>query len=57
MTPKLENEVFSRKSTQIMSLERHKEPYNIAIWTSWPGSEKSRSLESMESVNDSKIRE
>ena len=33
MTPKLANKVFSVKSTQIMHLERHKEPYNIEFWT------------------------
>ena len=33
MTPKLVNKAFSAKSTQITSLEHHKEPYNIAIWT------------------------
>ena len=25
--------VFSKKSTKIMPLERHKEPYNTAFWT------------------------
>jgi hypothetical protein len=33
MTTKLVNKVFSAKSTQYMRLERHKEPYNAAIWT------------------------
>ena len=33
MTPKLANEAFSVKSTQIMCLERHKEHYNTATWT------------------------
>ena len=33
MTPKLVNEAFSAKSTQIMRLERHKEPYNTENWT------------------------
>ena len=33
MTPKLANKVFSAKSTQIMRLERHKEPYNTEFWT------------------------
>ena len=30
MMPKLVNKAFSEKSTQIMCLERHKEPYNTA---------------------------
>ena len=33
MTPKLVNEAFSEKSTQIMRLERHKEPHNTENWT------------------------
>ncbi len=33
MTAKLVNEVSSAKSTQYIHLERHKEPYNITIWT------------------------
>ena len=33
MTPKVANKAFSVKSTQIIHLERHKEPYSIAIWT------------------------
>ena len=33
MTPKLVNEAFSAKSTRIMRLERHKEPYNTKNWT------------------------
>ena len=33
MTPKLANKALSEKSTQIMGLERHKEPYNTANWT------------------------
>ena len=30
---KLANKAFSEKSTQIMHLEPHKEPYNTANWT------------------------
>ena len=30
---KLVNKALSAKSTQIMHLERHKEPYNSALWT------------------------
>ena len=30
---KRENETFSAKSTQIMRLERYKEPGNTAVWT------------------------
>ena len=33
MMPKLAKKAFSAKSTQIMHLERHKEPYNTANWT------------------------
>ena len=33
MTPKLANKAFSAKSTLIMHLERHKEPYNT-VWCS-----------------------
>jgi hypothetical protein len=33
MTPKLANKASSAKSTQFMHLERHNEPYDIAIWT------------------------
>jgi hypothetical protein len=33
MTPKLANKASSAKSTQFMRLERHNEPYDIAIWT------------------------
>jgi hypothetical protein len=33
MTPKLANKASSAKSTQYMHLERHNEPYDIAIWT------------------------
>ena len=33
MTPKLANKAFSVKSTQIMHLERHKEPYNTVLET------------------------
>ena len=33
MTPKLANEAFSAKSTQIIRLERHKEPCNTEKWT------------------------
>ena len=33
MTPKLANKAISEKSTQIVRLERHKEPYNTENWT------------------------
>ena len=33
MMPKLVNEAFSAKSTQIMCLERHEKPYNTENWT------------------------
>ena len=33
MMPKLENIVFSAKSTQYVQLKRHKEPYNTAFET------------------------
>ena len=33
MLPKLVNKAYSEKSTQIMRLERHKEPYNTTNLT------------------------
>ena len=33
MMPKLANKAFLEKFTQIMRLERRKEPYDVAFWT------------------------